>query len=646
MALGFVNVNAFTVRWINVPRFDEEGCTGTSVSPGNTSNTFSVTLYDDGTGTVVAGNATSSDENNSRAFNPANPIGNNSVAFDWAEGPTDLRFTRVTQTNTLVGCPPRRNGSGIFIFDYCRMDLLGTPAFPVIAGYSIGGLDPLNPPGLCEVNLSVVAAAADAGAFGVLAGGQIAAVGCNCCIGEGTEPTIFELFNEGRQAGIGAGGEITFATPDFDLRFEGNDAALCTSSRQRDLNRGRVCFLGVGCDPPANPTCTAVVVPAFAVTPGTTGLVNAICQVPLNLLGCGFFPNEVTTICQGFEAETGVPLQRPGKTVTTAATLTCDTNGDGLVDATIVLTNVTPVSCNLITATIPVRADMPGTAFGSACCGGAGVITVTTTFTDGDNNAFGPFTRTTTCALALGNRAPVVFSVTPSNGTCNGLQDLLISGACFCFNNGTTQFGITSVIFQDAANPANTITVGVNPTANGQVKDLGCNPNLIDVLVNITSANAGKTFLVFVVNANGPSRNLTGPVTGQPGAPCPTTGNEQGFQKGATTFMCNTPGNPGGGNTPVIATVTGCHLDRQESGQFFLDVTGTNIKAGATATVNGITPKKIKVIAVESGTSNPTTLRLVKKVCAGLPGPVVITNTVPNGGASAPFNCTERCPSN
>jgi hypothetical protein len=275
------------------------------------------------------------------------------------------------------------------------------------------------------------------------------------------------------------------------------------------------------------------------------------------------------------------------------------------------------------------------------------VITVTTTFGAGDNNVFGPFTRTTTCAVALGTRAPVVFSVTPSNAQCAGLNDLLVTGACFCFTTSVggvpTTFGVTSVIFQDASNPANTITVGVNPTANGQIKDLGCNPNLIDVLVNITSANAGKTFLVFVVNAAGTSRNLTGPVAGQPGAPCPTTGNEQGFQ---VTFKCNAPGTPGPGNTPVIATVQTCHLDRQATGQFFLDVTGTNIKEGATATVGGVTPKKIKVVAVEPGTSNPTTLRLIKKVCNGLPGNVIITNTVPNGGPSAPFNCTERCPSN
>ncbi|HKP87364.1 MAG TPA: hypothetical protein VJZ26_14765, partial [Blastocatellia bacterium] len=262
-ALGFANVNAFKVRWINVPEFGSEVCTGAG---GGFSNTFSVTLYDDGTGAVTPppGSPTSSDENNSRAFNPANPIGNNSVAFDWAEGPTDLRFTRVTipgavapsVTSVLVGCPPRPSGSGIFLFEFCRMDLLGHPEdnHQVISGYSIGGQDPLNPPGLCEVNLSEAARAAET-TFGVLIGNQTAAVGCNCLIGEGTEPTIFELFNEGKLARTGSGGEIVFASADFDLRFEGNDAALCTSTRQIDLNRGKVGFLGIGCLPPSNPLC-------------------------------------------------------------------------------------------------------------------------------------------------------------------------------------------------------------------------------------------------------------------------------------------------------------------------------------------------------------------------------------------------------
>jgi len=363
--------------------------------------------------------------------------------------------------------------------------------------------------------------------------------------------------------------------------------------------------------------------------------------VQLNIVGCGFFPNETTIICQGFTTETGVPLQRPGKTVTTAVTLVCDTNGDTIPEATIGLTSVTPVNCNLVRGTIPVLASRPGTAFADACCGGPATVTVTTTFSAGNNNVFGSFTRTTTCPLNLGTRAPEVFSVTPSDGNCAVFQDLLISGACFCFTleAGATDIvgGVTSVIFIDRANPANVITVGLNPSAAGQVKPLTC--QLIDVEVNFTSANAGKTFLVFVEGTGGRSRNLATAVAGAP-AGCPL-GNEQGFQ---VTFTCASSTTPTPGGTPDIAVVTGCKLDRQTNGTFFLDVTGTNIKAGATATVGGIAPKKIKVVEVAPGTTNPTKLRLIKKICGGLPGNVIITNPGPTGQPSQPFNCTERCP--
>ncbi|PYT04233.1 MAG: hypothetical protein DMF60_15945 [Acidobacteria bacterium] len=172
------------------------------------------------------------------------------------------------------------------------------------------------------------------------------------------------------------------------------------------------------------------------------------------------------------------------------------------------------------------------------------------------------------------------------------------------------------------------------------------NPNLIDAHFAFGSANAGKTFLIFVVGPGGTSRNLTTLPAGSP-AGC-AIGNEQGIQ---VTFKCNTPGTtqpctPGtpGCNTPLIATVTGCKLDRQATGQFFLDITGTNIKSAALVTVGGIEPKKIKVIEVDPQTNNPTKLRLVKKVCNGLPGNIVLTN--PGAAASAPFLCTERCPAN
>jgi hypothetical protein len=633
-ALGFVNVNAFKVRWINVPEFGSEGCTT------NASNTFAVTLYDDGTGI---------DENTTETLSPVPTIGNNvndgAAVFDQQEGPTDLRFVREPNTGTLVGCSPRPEGSGIFVFEYCRMDLLGTELSPVITGFSIGRLSPLNPPGLCETNLSEAARAADTNPFGVLVGNQTANICTNCCIGEGTEPTIFELFNEGRGPRIGAGGEITFASPDFDLRFEGNDAALCTSARQRDLNRGKVCFFGVGCAPPANAACLTVVPGTFVTNPGTTGLVNALCAVQLNLVGCGFFPNEVTTICSGFSSETGVPLQRPGKTVTTAATLACDTNGDAIPDVTVSLGAVTPVSCNLVRGTLNVSSTFGTTsasAFPAACCGGPATITITTTFSAGDNNVFGPFTRTSTCALNLGTRAPVVFSVTPSSGNCAVGQDLLISGACFSFTQfvagGPNVIGnVTSVFAVDITNPG-----GARIPATAFVV---LNPNLIDAFFNFGSANAGRRFLIFVCGPGGCSRDLTTLPAGSP-AGC-ALGNEQGI---TVTFTCNaansTPGGGGGNPATDLASVTGCRLDRDPSGAFSLDITGRNFKSTSTVTIGGDTPKKIKFKDIDTGSNTFTRITVKKKVCKSIPGVIVVTNPGANGGPSQPFQCAERCPTN
>ena len=98
MAIGYANVNAFTVRWINVPENGKEACVG--LGHGRT-NTFRVTLYDDGTGF---------DENNALPFDPLNPQGTNTIPFDQFEGPTDLRTTREPLTQTLVPCPPRPEG--------------------------------------------------------------------------------------------------------------------------------------------------------------------------------------------------------------------------------------------------------------------------------------------------------------------------------------------------------------------------------------------------------------------------------------------------------------------------------------------------------------------------------------------------------
>src|SRR5262249_25767499 len=159
----FADVNAFKVRFIDVPQFGNENCTG-SAGQNQASNNFSVTLLDDGTGP---------DENANQPLNPANPIGNNAVPFDLQERPTHLPWPLVNVARTapvMVGGPARREGSGNFVLDYGRMDLLGTEGSPVITGYSIGGLAPLNPPGLCQTNLGAAASAADLGTFGLLDG--------------------------------------------------------------------------------------------------------------------------------------------------------------------------------------------------------------------------------------------------------------------------------------------------------------------------------------------------------------------------------------------------------------------------------------------------------------------------------------------
>jgi hypothetical protein len=675
-ALGFANINAFKIRWINVPEFGFEVCSSGRILPNGQiisqigGNTFAVTLYDDGTGV---------DENSNEALSPVAAIGNNvndgAATFDKLEGPTDLRFTLEPTTNTTVGCPPRPEGSGIFLFEYCQMTLLGTAANPVLVGFSVG-LDPgTSPPGICEINLSTAARDADT-AFGVIQG-QTAAVGCNCLIGEGTEPTLFEFFNGGQLPGVGADGSAAFATPDFDLRFEGNDPTACQPARQGDANRGKVGFRGVGCRGPQEetilcptgvfPVGTVAVAPgqpavgsAAAGTPtgspltrrasGTAGIINAICSVQLNILGCGFFPLETTTICPGFTSETGVPQSEPGKTVSTAVTILCDANADGIVDtslvgnSTLTLTNVTTLNCNLIRATLtPPTASvtsLPGTPFPAACCGGFARLAVTTTFSAGRNNVFGAFTRTATCDIDLGLRAPVIFSVSPSDGNCAvPIQNLTVTGACFIINGVPN---VTSVFAVQSGNTSNVIgALGVKVLSSF----------LLDAEFNFGSANAGRRFFIFATGPNGTSQNLTSLPVGSAGCPAGFLGNQQGIQ---VSFTCNSSTTPDAPTSPLLfPVINGCRLNRDDTGTFTLDVFGSNIRQGPgfAVTVGGVTPRKVKFREADLG--NPGVFRRITlkgRICSGLAGAIVVTNppSVPGlpGLSSQPFACTERCPAN
>jgi hypothetical protein len=343
-------------------------------------------------------------------------------------------------------------------------------------------------------------------------------------------------------------------------------------------------------------------------------------------------PNETTTVCQGFSAETGVPLQRPGKSVSSALAVICDTNADGVPDLTIPLTAVTPINKNLVRGTLagPAASGLTGTAFPLTCCGGLANLTLTTTFTAGDNNVFGAFTRTTTCVIDLGVRAPVVISVTPSEGDCSTAQDLLISGACFVLPNGTAN--VTSVFAVESGNPNNVIQA-----TRFQV----LNANLVDALFNFGSVNAGKTFLLFVSGPAGTSQNLTALPAGTVGCPANFLGNQQGVQ---VTFRCRAGTGGGGGvaNTPVIESA---HWDRSGAGKLTLTVNGRNFLNGASLTVDDVAAKKLKFkVEVTTGSSSSFNRLVGSKgvKCQANTSRVKVLN--PGGVASAEFLLNQSCP--
>jgi hypothetical protein len=216
-ALGFANINHFIVRWFNVPSFGYESC--------NSSNSLSISLYDDGAGT---------DENANQPLNPANPIGNNAVPFDLMEGPTDQRFFTDTINNVLSSTTPRPDHSGNLCFTYGRMDLLGSRQ----AGDQVlAGVTPGRQPVTTTLGINVSANA--------LTGDVLFPSQLGIAMGAAIPASPYELFTLGVPDSFTVTNGITTtfpAQPVFDLRQEGNDPALSTPLNQPDPNRGKVCF--------------------------------------------------------------------------------------------------------------------------------------------------------------------------------------------------------------------------------------------------------------------------------------------------------------------------------------------------------------------------------------------------------------------
>ena len=331
----------------------------------------------------------------------------------------------------------------------------------------------------------------------------------------------------------------------------------------------------------------------------TAGIINALCEVKLNIVGCGFTP--------------------------TAIAVTCDTNGDGVPELLIPLKNITLVSRLLIQATLePLSAQLPGTAFPLACCGGLAGLTLTRTVGVGDDNVFGETSQSVTVAIDLGLRAPVIISASPSDADCSVPQDLIIPGSCFIQPNG--QPNVTSVFAVERDNPSNVIFSS---------RFVILSNNFIDALFDFGPANAGKTFLIFASGPNGTSRNLTALPEGAPEG-CPL-GNEQGIQ---VTVSCRASSvSEGDAPPPPVAVVTSCRVNRSPSGVITLDIFGINFRPGARVSINGESPKKIKF---KDGDSSGAFMRITAKgrVCKNLPGFIVVTN--PGVSTGPPFNCASN----
>jgi hypothetical protein len=185
------------------------------------------------------------------------------------------------------------------------------------------------------------------------------------------------------------------------------------------------------------------------------------------------------------------------------------------------------------------------------------------------------------------------------------------------------------VIAVEKANPGNVIEV---------TRFVILSDHLIDAFFEFGAANAGKTFLIYAVGPNGTSRNLTALPQGAPTG-CPT-GNEQGIQVGFTCARAAPP--PPGPGPASFATINECRLERSPTGALSLVISGSRFKPGATLTVGGETPKKMKFKNAEP--NEPGAFRTVVakgRVCDGLPGALVITN--PGESPSTPVQCNVSC---
>ena len=180
--------------------------------------------------------------------------------------------------------------------------------------------------------------------------------------------------------------------------------------------------------------------------------------------------------------------------------------------------------------------------------------------------------------------------------------------------------GVTSVFAVEQGNPNNVFQATVFHVLN---------PNLIDAFFNFGTANAGKTFLIFVVGPGGTSQNLTTAPANPSASGCTgqALGNHPGIQ---VTFRCR-PGTATGGTG--AAGINSASFDGN-----FLVINGSNIQDGAEVYLGTTKAKKVKYKGLATG-SNTFTKLVVKGLC-GANGQLTIRQS---GTTSAPYTLSQLC---
>jgi hypothetical protein len=208
------------------------------------------------------------------------------------------------------------------------------------------------------------------------------------------------------------------------------------------------------------------------------------------------------------------------------------------------------------------------------------------------------------------------------------VNDLLISGGCFILPgfgaNGVGSTNVTSVFAIEVGNPANVVQA---------LRFVVLSPFLINADFAFTSANAGKTFLIFVSGPNGTSQNLTSLPAGTQGCPAGFLGNQLGIQ---VTFKCNSGTVPGGSGNPNAVTVQSATWDAQGR----LQIVGTGIQQGAVFKIGNTTAKKVKYKGLQTG-SNTFNKAVAKGLCPV--GAVGAELQIIQSGVTSTYRLTQGC---